>query len=291
MRLPRLLFTAGLGGVLFAGAATLCAQTALYVRYNKAYYLVRRVEDHDPFVDAGTGRLVRARSEDFALREVPEYAPVYVAIRHLKVTIHSLRFLESAENLNHRFEFRGEFDSSFNLKDVYAALEFTIPGGDSALFVQEIGDLRAGKPKSIRIIANLNQKLAGSRYKLHLYTTGAELFTTMMPFGEVEHALDKMVARRIANVVNAGPQPFIGPTPEYPDTLVRQKLKGDAVIAFTISKTGRVLQARVTSASKPEFGDAALTAIRQWRFLPEVKDGKPLATPAEMPFAFEPPTD
>ena len=49
--------------------------------------------------------------------------------------------------------------------------------------------------------------------------------------------------------------------------------------------TNAILQ----DATTPEFGDAALKAVSQWRFLPRVKDGQPVATKVALPLIFKPP--
>jgi TonB family protein len=66
-------------------------------------------------------------------------------------------------------------------------------------------------------------------------------------------------------------------------------VSGSATIHFTISPNGRVQEPSVKTATSPEFGEAALVAARQWRFLPKVEHGRAVATAAEMPFAFLPP--
>lgn len=47
--------------------------------------------------------------------------------------------------------------------------------------------------------------------------------------------------------------------------------------------------ALLKSATDPAFGEAALAAIRQWRFLPEMKGGLAVEQSADLPFAFVPP--
>ena len=91
----------------------------------------------------------------------------------------------------------------------------------------------------------------------------------------------------------AAPRPFVGPSPEYPPGLRKAKVKGEAMIRLQIRANGAVLDPQVRSASDPAFGEAALAAIRMWRFLPKVKDGRPVGTEAEMPFSFvySPPRD
>jgi TonB family protein len=87
-------------------------------------------------------------------------------------------------------------------------------------------------------------------------------------------------------VKEAAPQPLAGPPPEYPAKLRDAKLGGHAAVHLKISKTGRVSDLQVSSATDPAFGESALAAARQWRFLPRVVDGTPVESTAEMPFVF-----
>jgi TonB family protein len=59
--------------------------------------------------------------------------------------------------------------------------------------------------------------------------------------------------------------------------------------AQTLIRNGSVAVRQVKHASKPAFGESALAAARQWRFLPKVKAGKPEAVTVEMPFNFNEP--
>jgi len=99
-----------------------------------------------------------------------------------------------------------------------------------------------------------------------------------------------MVAARIGHDQDVGPRPLITPAPDYPDALRKTKQKGQAVLAFRIGVRGEILEPTVTSATDPAFGEAALAAIRLWRFLPQVRGGSPVETAAEMPFNFAPPS-
>jgi TonB family protein len=42
----------------------------------------------------------------------------------------------------------------------------------------------------------------------------------------------------------------------------------------------------VKSATDPAFGEAALRAVRIWRFLPKVKDDNPVETKVDIPIVF-----
>lgn len=64
--------------------------------------------------------------------------------------------------------------------------------------------------------------------------------------------------------------------PNYPLRAVRDWLEGFVVVEVTVAPDGSVREARVVEAKPPGvFDDAALEAIRQWRFKPKIVDGKP----------------
>jgi len=60
--------------------------------------------------------------------------------------------------------------------------------------------------------------------------------------------------------------------------LTKTAVSGDAQVEFIISETGDVAEAHVVTATNPLFGQAAVEAILQWKFLPGVRDGKPVNT-------------
>jgi len=75
--------------------------------------------------------------------------------------------------------------------------------------------------------------------------------------------------------------------PEYPRRARRQGLEGRVVIGVSVSTEGRPRKVFVRESSGMEiFDDAALRAIRQWRFLPERRDGTPVDTSVLIPIVF-----
>ncbi|NOU20985.1 MAG: hypothetical protein HOO93_04210 [Methyloglobulus sp.] len=63
--------------------------------------------------------------------------------------------------------------------------------------------------------------------------------------------------------------------------------KPDRVI---VAEQGMVQLPRILTASKPEFGWAAATAVKRWLFEPPMKAGKPVNARLVMPFDFKAPS-
>ncbi len=61
----------------------------------------------------------------------------------------------------------------------------------------------------------------------------------------------------------------------YPFELLRDGVDGTADVRFLVSPSGEVEQATVVKATRPEFGQALLAMLDEWRFRPAMKDGKP----------------
>lgn len=66
--------------------------------------------------------------------------------------------------------------------------------------------------------------------------------------------------------------------PEYPMSAIRQEWQGRILLRLRIGPDGRVLAAEVlTSSGHPVLDQAAVqTALREWRFLPALRDDEPV---------------
>ena len=89
--------------------------------------------------------------------------------------------------------------------------------------------------------------------------------------------------------VDRPPRPVMGnPAPSYPSDAVRNGLSGRVVIKVLIGPDGGVIKARVASASPPGvFDQAALDAVRRWRFEPALYQGQPVKVWAHQPLDFK----
>ncbi len=75
----------------------------------------------------------------------------------------------------------------------------------------------------------------------------------------------------------------------YPASALKEAPHRDVVLNVTVDTEGRVAKAEVTESGGAEMDDAALTAVRKWRFHPALRAGQPIATKIRVPFHFEAP--
>ena len=69
-----------------------------------------------------------------------------------------------------------------------------------------------------------------------------------------------------------------GSGPVYPPLAKAEGVEGQVVVRYGVSLDGRVINARVDSAEPAGvFEEAALTAVRSWRYNPALRDGEPVA--------------
>lgn len=73
---------------------------------------------------------------------------------------------------------------------------------------------------------------------------------------------------------NQPPVLLRGDVLEYPDAALKAELTGSVVVRYNITAAGRVSTAEVVSAEPAGvFDEAALKAVRGWRFRPGRRDG------------------
>lgn len=276
-------------GFIFLAGLTIClrAQTALCVVHKDKTYVVERVLRGAVYFRDGD-KVLSTRPMQSGLVPTKEYYPVFVSVRdvHAKTSSASLN---GGSTINNEFHFQATFQSGNFLKDAFVVLELDMEHGTKRIFFQEIGDLQPGKPRDVRVGVPLAEELGSGKFELHVFTEGREVFNSMQPWDYRERMLTQMVMKRIEGVKAAAPQPLIGPDPEFPEALRKKKVRGEAVVAIRITRQGVVADPEVVSATDPAFGEAALVAVRQWRFLPRVQEGRPVETKVNVPFVFETP--
>jgi len=72
------------------------------------------------------------------------------------------------------------------------------------------------------------------------------------------------------------PTPIYRAPLRYPEDLRRRGVSGNVEVEITVNAAGDVVDAKVTNATNPEFGHEAVDCIRQWKFKPAMRKGRPV---------------
>jgi protein TonB len=75
--------------------------------------------------------------------------------------------------------------------------------------------------------------------------------------------------------------------PTYPEIALRRREEGRVMLRVSVSADGRALAVEVAATSGyPSLDSAALSAVRQWRFIPATQAGSAVAAIADVPVRF-----
>ena len=78
--------------------------------------------------------------------------------------------------------------------------------------------------------------------------------------------------------------------PDYPAAALPDKLQGQVVVRVVVNEEGDVENAEAISGN-PVLAQAAVDAVKQWKFKPFIKNGQPVKAGLKLPFDFAPPAD
>ena len=268
--------------------ARLAAQHLLYAEHEGSFRLVARVDRAQPQVVVGD-KLVPASVSRFSLRKVEKFGAWYVNIKSPKITSQHAKSITDGTTYNHELAFSADLESGYPLDNVFIVVRMLDTHGAESLVLREIGQLRPREPKHVDFTAQLTQRMDDLPYTVHLFSNGIEFLHSLLPPETVAQAYDQMVAEKLKGAKDGPPRPLAGPPPLYPEALRKARVAGSATVSFEVSASGVVVDPQVKEANDPAFGEAAIAAIREWRFVPKVKDGHPVAAKVAMPFTFSPP--
>jgi TonB family protein len=84
------------------------------------------------------------------------------------------------------------------------------------------------------------------------------------------------------------PEAIVSVKPEYTRAAMAAKLQGTVRVGCVITTKGQCtdLEVRRSLDSRLGLDDAALTALRQWRFRPAIRQGQPVAVRVQVDMAF-----
>ena len=85
-----------------------------------------------------------------------------------------------------------------------------------------------------------------------------------------------------------GPRPSLlqAPQPVYPVQLAASGQVGGAILEIVTAVDGKLKSIRLLRASHPEFGQAALAAVRRWTFLPGKANDQPVEVRCRVAICF-----
>ena len=121
--------------------------------------------------------------------------------------------------------------------------------------------------------------------------TFASLTPSPSPAPAEAPAAELAAARPVASGPLIPPRPLAGMetnrAPAYPELALRRGEAGRVMLRVSVSAYGQPLAVDVMQSSGfPSLDSAALTAVRQWRFVPATQAGIPVAAVAEVPVRF-----
>lgn len=82
------------------------------------------------------------------------------------------------------------------------------------------------------------------------------------------------------------PVPVQAVAPMFPESLMKQGVYGQVVVEFYIDEGGQIRMPAVISADHDVLGSFAIQAVRQWKFEPPLRGGKPALARVRQTFNF-----
>lgn len=82
------------------------------------------------------------------------------------------------------------------------------------------------------------------------------------------------------------PVPVRTVPPEYPAEMRTQKASGVVTVNCLVDEKGNVSESRVEKSTNEAFDQAALEAVKRWKFKPARQDGNPVSIRVSIPVRF-----
>jgi TonB family protein len=82
------------------------------------------------------------------------------------------------------------------------------------------------------------------------------------------------------------PHVTYSPDPKYPKRERKARHTGAVILALVVGTDGIPRDITVSSPLSPEFDEAAIDAVKKWKFSPATRDGKPIATQVKVEVNF-----
>jgi TonB family protein len=272
----------------------LLAQNLFFIENDGKMERVRSADGDTAVIVEGGKRISFNETAHFSLQSTKAYLPVLITVRKPNFSKGARAISDNGTagaRLIHsgRFVFTATLESPRTLEKVILLLVLESAKDGRVFYPVDIGHIDAHGTKRVSIDQRTTARLRGVHLAgLHIFVDGMEALNSEIPELQRAVALDRMVADRVAKEQNAELQPLFVSEAVYPKTL-KPRVKGKAIVTFHVDTRGAVVDPVVSSETDPAFGVAAIEALRQWRFVPRVRNGAAVESGAELPFVFDPP--
>lgn len=82
------------------------------------------------------------------------------------------------------------------------------------------------------------------------------------------------------------PKPVYSPTPQYSKQAKKDKYQGNCALSLVVGPDGKPYDVKVSRFLGEGLDEKAIEAVRNWRFQPGLKDGKPVAVAVSVEVKF-----
>ena len=83
------------------------------------------------------------------------------------------------------------------------------------------------------------------------------------------------------------PRPIFAPSPIYPPEDLKARIRGLVVLRVLVSEEGVPVDVVLVTGARGHLTEAAVDAVRRWRFEPALEKGRPVAAWTTVEFPFE----
>jgi protein TonB len=92
---------------------------------------------------------------------------------------------------------------------------------------------------------------------------------------------------RSAGAASQGAQAIVRPMPQIPDDLREEAFSAVAVVRFHVTADGTATFELAKPTPNPRLNRLLLEKLKEWRFFPAMRDGKPVASDQDVRITFE----
>jgi TonB family protein len=102
-----------------------------------------------------------------------------------------------------------------------------------------------------------------------------------------ECTLDVEIGSTLKGQSVTAPRPLHTPEPKYSKSARKQKIEGTVMLSMIIGTDGRPHNVKVVKSLEPSLDVLAVEAVKNWKFAPATKDGRPVAVEMRLQVDFK----